>query len=665
MKLQSWYHCCFVIDFSGGSITIVVNGFTVCKNRIVDSLKDGEDRKPKFVKNKIIIGKFYMTELKIYYQFLWKIANVNLYDNNLTEAELKNITKNACTQRGTFLAWDEITWKISGSPKVINVPSAEICTDSEKVFIAVPAKLNFYEAKLGCQNLGNGRIHAPNTEREFLSFYFWYLQIFGPLSANYCKDIWTPLTDQLIEEDFVNTYDESKLEYYPLLKGQPNGLRSQNCLNMMMSFYPTPYNDESCLERFCFVCQQPERTRLKLRGLCGNSNLDNMYVPLNKDNNIMYSGWKQSDIYYDTSAAMWTARVTIHDDGTEYVTTATTPAAYESLALGTHEWTVYNDSRQCSTDAVYTVSLSLSVCNRGQYGCYDGSCVSMASRCDGINHCHDKSDEKHCSLLSLDDSYDKNINPPPLDNKGKTSVTVDIDLIAILQIDEIKSKFYVKYILKTRWFDKRLEFNNLKLQPEMNILSPDSRGKIWVPNLIFDNTDSNEVAIYDKKVFIKVIPGKNFSYKIAGDDVRDNTFIFDGAENVLESERTYNTQFICSYKIHWYPFDTQTCYMDFIMKKNADEFIKLVANIMQYSGPTDLSTYFVRSTSICSAVISSKQGVRVKVVLGRPLLSTLLTTFLPTVLLNVIGHITNYFKPFFFEAVITVNLTVMLVLATM
>ena len=42
-----------------------------------------------------------------------------------------------------------------------------------------------------------------------------------------------------------------------------------------------------------------------------------------------------------------------------------------------------------------------------------------------------------------------------------------------------------------------------------------------------------------------------------------------------------------------------------------------------------------------------------------------LTIFLPTILLNVIGHATNFFKAFFFEAVVSVNLTVMLVLTTM
>ena len=37
---------------------------------------------------------------------------------------------------------------------------------------------------------------------------------------------------------------------------------------------------------------------------------------------------------------------------------------------------------------------------------------------------------------------------------------------------------------------------------------------------------------------------------------------------------------------------------------------------------------------------------------------TFMTIYMPTILLNIIGHSTNYFKPFFFEAVVTVNLTV-------
>ena len=68
---------------------------------------------------------------------------------------------------------------------------------------------------------------------------------------------------------------------------------------------------------------------------------------------------------------------------------------------------------------------------------------------------------------------------------------------------------------------------------------------------------------------------------------------------------------------------------------------------------------------MCSSFINDRLGIQVQIVLGRPLLSNILTVYLPTILLNIIGYTTNFFKAFFFEAVISVNLTVMLVLATM
>ena len=47
-----------------------------------------------------------------------------------------------------------------------------------------------------------------------------------------------------------------------------------------------------------------------------------------------------------------------------------------------------------------------------------------------------------------------------------------------------------------------------------------------------------------------------------------------------------------------------------------------------------------------------------QVVMGRRLVGVFLTIYMPTISMNIIGHSTNYFKPFFFEAQVTVNLTV-------
>ena len=49
----------------------------------------------------------------------------------------------------------------------------------------------------------------------------------------------------------------------------------------------------------------------------------------------------------------------------------------------------------------------------------------------------------------------------------------------------------------------------------------------------------------------------------------------------------------------------------------------------------------------------------------RRLVKELLTTYLPSFLLLGICYATTHFKPFYFEAVVTVNLTVMLVTTTL
>ena len=91
---------------------------------------------------------------------------------------------------------------------------------------------------------------------------------------------------------------------------------------------------------------------------------------------------------------------------------------------------------------------------------------------------------------------------------------------------------------------------------------------------------------------------------------------------------------------------------------NSGEFVELIAEELNYLGPQDLTQYFIRQTSMNKTRSGS---IRVVVVLGRRLLGTILTVYIPTILLIIIAHMSNYFKPFFFEAVVTVNLTVTLV----
>ena len=62
---------------------------------------------------------------------------------------------------------------------------------------------------------------------------------------------------------------------------------------------------------------------------------------------------------------------------------------------------------------------------------------------------------------------------------------------------------------------------------------------------------------------------------------------------------------------------------------------------------------------------SPSSGLKMEIVFKRRLVNELLTTYLPSFLLLLISYATTFFKPFYFEAAVTVNLTVMLVTTTL
>ena len=59
------------------------------------------------------------------------------------------------------------------------------------------------------------------------------------------------------------------------------------------------------------------------------------------------------------------------------------------------------------------------------------------------------------------------------------------------------------------------------------------------------------------------------------------------------------------------------------------------------------------------------EGVKMEVKFKRRIVNELLTTYLPSILLLCICYATTHFKSFYFEAAVTVNLTVMLVSTTL
>ena len=81
------------------------------------------------------------------------------------------------------------------------------------------------------------------------------------------------------------------------------------------------------------------------------------------------------------------------------------------------------------------------------------------------------------------------------------------------------------------------------------------------------NTENFEQSEIDQKSSIRVLPNKNFTYKKSAKTIPENIYYFDGSENILELSRGYRVDFICSYNMALFPFDTQTCSMNFEQDK--------------------------------------------------------------------------------------------------
>ena len=90
--------------------------------------------------------------------------------------------------------------------------------------------------------------------------------------------------------------------------------------------------------------------------------------------------------------------------------------------------------------------------------------------------------------------------------------------------------------------------------------------------------------------------------------------------------------------------------MEFRIPKDLGIFVSLIDDTHIYSGPTELTQYFVRETTLHKKEIRGNQYVvMMRISLGRRLTATFLTAFMPTILLVLVGHATNFFKIFFFE----------------
>ena len=310
--------------------------------------------------------------------------------------------------------------------------------------------------------------------------------------------------------------------------------------------------------------------------------------------------------------------------------------------------------------------LTLSACNETEFSCNGGDCVSMVKRCDGISNCRDGSDEVDCRMVVRMNGYNKFITPMHGGEQIPLRVNVSINILDIIEINEVKDVFKVKIDFTRGWFDNRLTFKNLKKHsPSLNNLLSDDVKSLWYPSVDINNIEAEthfrKTSVQDT---FKVVPNQDFKFTLSDMTYEKNVRLFMGSENGLHVTKQWSVTFICHYNTMMYPFDTQLCRMEFLEGAGYSN-MDLRPQQLYYNTAISLNRYVLHHIKMCRSNVVKKQAIVIEVALGRPLLSNVLTVFIPTTILLAISYMSRVFKEEFLDMVIQVNLTVVLVQATL
>ena len=144
---------------------------------------------------------------------------------------------------------------------------------------------------------------------------------------------------------------------------------------------------------------------------------------------------------------------------------------------------------------------------------------------------------------------------------------------------------------------------------------------IWVPYIIFQNTDDDEAVKVDAmtedgNIRTKVSVKREQNFIRSGLDVADevesivkkiynsdNKFclqieIFRGDENQITMSQTHSKKFHCIYLLQYYPFDTQICKVDLQVEEFDKRNVELIPDNMDLLTDTELTQYYIKAWSL-------------------------------------------------------------------
>ena len=377
--------------------------------------------------------------------------------------------------------------------------------------------------------------------------------------------VWSAGDDNGDEGIFLNYFTNQPLPDLPWAMDRPsistvyNYLTSYIYINIINSSHAEVAKSEvfdvPATWYYYPVCSvKAKLLKVKLRGLCSDLSFDREYAfTITEQGQELYQGRRSSIIVYDRDTKLW--NIYNPRDNTSILTST---APWESYLLGQQRLSFSLAKEENCFKEKLLQGVKLTSCTKGLFTCSNGDCIPMSKRCDQTPHCRDKSDEENCKQIIMD-NYNKNIVPFTVkqsnDEIGPVKVNISANILEILKINEVEQSFQLKFTLLLNWYDHRLIFHNLKKSRISNSPTREEVDKLWIPGVIFDNTEFNDVMTLDD--LAKVTISREGKSTLSDETVVDEVEIFKGSENKINLDKGFTKTVRCIYQLQLYPFDRQ------------------------------------------------------------------------------------------------------------
>ena len=549
---HSWSHACTSVDGESGVVIVFFNG-VLAFNTTIKS-KEITRNFPTVFQRNLVLGTRVFQGVGHKSQSEASVKNVNVFTGNLNLLEMLNITLAGQWAEGDVVSWSKSMWTSTGSVEEV------LDTDVGQTF-HFP---HLYKIADGFNKWSDCISICPRIQAGGRLPFTRHLMDAKHLSQLYSQGwFWAPFTYQT-EGNFTDHYTKTALESEMWIRSEPNGGLREQCTFWKGGDPEGKIYDVSCTfwsRKLQCLCQFERSPIIRMRGLCQGSKIDTHYTLKHLNGTVVFMGLKGTVIRFQPIVLKWTLNVNLE------TTMGLSTAEEDSFIMGKQEWTIEGDSTQCNRGQPYTSQLKMSGCNTdGEFTCDDGQCVSMEQRCDQLPDCRDKSDERRCKMLVTEEGYNKEVPPFTVSSKDRSIVPItlkiSIDLLKIVDMDEKDHKIDFQFKITLQWKENnRVLYHNLKKDTSLNTLSKDDIKSLWLPLVIYDNTDQKEVTRLGEygngewNTLVLVIREGNFTR--SSFNMVDETEIFEGSQNTLFMQQVYTWQFQCKYNLQEYPFDTQ------------------------------------------------------------------------------------------------------------